>query len=229
MRKNLKNYYKNMMHIIMDEYQNEYNFLKTKEQTAYCYVGKNDIYIPEIYDEIASSKTLFDIFHEIGHLKTNTFDMETYEQEYKATVWAIEECNRRKIGITRETMMIYQRYIIDWKNKSPNASRIKESSLVLPNNKYVAVPDDNYRLVDEQTFNKPRVIVSTDENIIDYLNRNHIDYVDKRMRGGNLTIIGEKKSIYKIVDTLCSMYGITGGYSDSLRAIHGRAGWWTKG
>lgn len=38
----------------------------------------------------SSIQATFDLFHEIGHIETNTSNMRRCEEEYYATVWAVE-------------------------------------------------------------------------------------------------------------------------------------------
>lgn len=60
-----------------------------------------------------SVQNTFDLFHEIGHIETNTAGMRRAEEEYSATMWAIERCREYGIKIPRKLYNEYQEYI-DW-------------------------------------------------------------------------------------------------------------------
>ena len=231
----LKDYYIYQMDKIINEYSGKYEFHSTKEYSAYCYIGTKEIYIPESYKRYPCSKFLFDIYHEIGHLETNSLDMESYQQEYLATVWAIKTCNKRKIRIAPQTIAMYQRYIGEHRDKSPNRSKISDRDIALPillnpgtNRNVVDIPADLVREVPRGKANKKSTIPDN-MDIIDYLKSRNVEFVDKRIKGGNITIVGTEASIGELVDTICSAYGISGRYGTSLKAIKNRAGWWTKG
>lgn len=55
----------------------------------------------------------FDLLHEIGHIETMNVNprMRRAEQEYTATVWAIERCREYGIKIPRKLFDLYQDYI----------------------------------------------------------------------------------------------------------------------
>lgn len=58
-----------------------------------------------------SLKCTFDLLHEIGHIETTKSKMRRCEEEYFATVWAIERCKEYGIEIPGEIIARYQRYI----------------------------------------------------------------------------------------------------------------------
>lgn len=60
-----------------------------------------------------SVQSTFTLFHEIGHIETNKSWMRRAEQEYFATVWAIEECEKYGIEIPTRLILEYQWYIDD--------------------------------------------------------------------------------------------------------------------
>lgn len=226
-----RRYYGNLMEKIIKEYEHEYKFLPTTETTAFCYTGEyKEIHVPNCYREHPSLRTVFDILHEVGHQKTNTDDMERYEEEYTATIWALKSCEKRHIRVTPDIIISYQRYITEFRDKSPNRNKIPDSAIRLPmplkptSNTFIDIPEDKVR---EVPRGKAKIASNTD--ILDYLKSVGVEYVDKRMKRGNLTIVGTEATIGTIVSTICSTYGIEGRYSSSLKAIKGRAGWWTKG
>lgn len=58
-----------------------------------------------------SIQSTFTLFHEIGHIMTNKTGMRRAEQEYYATVWAIDECKKYGLKIPQKTIDDYQEYI----------------------------------------------------------------------------------------------------------------------
>ena len=58
-----------------------------------------------------SIQSTFDLFHEIGHIETTKSGMRRAEEEYFATVWAIEEAKKYGLEIPQKTIKEYQDYI----------------------------------------------------------------------------------------------------------------------
>ncbi len=58
-----------------------------------------------------SAEATFDLLHEIGHLEANRPGMRRAEEEYSATVWALERCAEYGIEISLRTWNRYQQYI----------------------------------------------------------------------------------------------------------------------
>ena len=58
-----------------------------------------------------SIQATFDLFHEIGHIMTTKSGMRRCEEEYHATVWAIEECKKYGLEIPSSIIKGYQDYI----------------------------------------------------------------------------------------------------------------------
>ena len=58
-----------------------------------------------------SIQATFDLFHEIGHIMTTKSGMRRAEEEYFATVWAIEEAKKYDLEIPQKTIKEYQDYI----------------------------------------------------------------------------------------------------------------------
>lgn len=58
-----------------------------------------------------SVQSTFDLFHEIGHIETTKSGMRRAEEEYHATVWAINECKKYRIEIPAKIIKEYQDYI----------------------------------------------------------------------------------------------------------------------
>lgn len=57
-----------------------------------------------------SIKCTFDLFHEIGHIETTKSGMRRCEEEYYATVWAIERCKEYGIKVPEKIIKVYQDY-----------------------------------------------------------------------------------------------------------------------
>lgn len=238
-------YCDSLLDMVIAKYKHKYNFLSTKETTAFCYIGSNEIYVPEMYRDYPSLVHVFDILHEVGHLETNTLDMETYQMEYLATVWALNAARKERIYVAPMTIANYQRYICGWRDKSPNKNKIPDSAIQLPLKtlpvskspvgllsvgRTVDIPYDSVKEVKpSRTTKRSKTAIKSNMDILEYLDSVGAEYIDNRLKRGNLTIVGNEASIGKIVDTICVTYGITGRYSTSLKAIKGRAGWWTKG
>lgn len=57
----------------------------------------------------------FTLFHEIGHIENNSATMRRCEEEYYATVWAIEKMKQYGIAskIPEKTKYAYQAYILN--------------------------------------------------------------------------------------------------------------------
>lgn len=53
----------------------------------------------------------FTLLHEVGHIENNNGKMRRCEEEYYATVWAIEKCKEYGLTIPQSTISKYQKYI----------------------------------------------------------------------------------------------------------------------
>ena len=58
-----------------------------------------------------SIQSTFDLFHEIGHIEANRSGMRRAEEEYAATVWAIDTCREYGLYIPESIVKVYQNYI----------------------------------------------------------------------------------------------------------------------
>lgn len=58
-----------------------------------------------------SLESTFTLFHEIGHIVNNKSTMRRCEEEYYATVWAIDELKKYGIKVPVKLIDRYQRYI----------------------------------------------------------------------------------------------------------------------
>lgn len=58
-----------------------------------------------------SVQSTFTLLHEIGHIMTTKGWMRRAEEEYYATVWAMEECKKYGIEVPSKTIKEYQDYI----------------------------------------------------------------------------------------------------------------------
>lgn len=53
----------------------------------------------------------FTLLHEVGHIVNNKGKLRRCEQEYYATVWALEEAKKYELEIPAKTIEEYQKYI----------------------------------------------------------------------------------------------------------------------
>lgn len=75
------------------------------------------------WKQAASIKSTFDLFHEIGHIENNHGKMRRCEEEYHATVWAVEKMKEYGLAskITDAQKGLYQRYI--WNERDRGVRR----------------------------------------------------------------------------------------------------------
>jgi len=59
-----------------------------------------------------SAESTFELFHEIGHIETGRGAMRRAEEEWAATVWAIDRFRELGMTVPPRTMLEYQRYIL---------------------------------------------------------------------------------------------------------------------
>lgn len=58
-----------------------------------------------------SVQSTFTLLHEVGHIETTKSGMRRAEEEYHATVWALERCKEYGIEVPAKTIREYQDYI----------------------------------------------------------------------------------------------------------------------
>lgn len=58
-----------------------------------------------------SVQSTFTLLHEVGHIETTKAGMRRAEEEYYATVWALERCKEYGIIVPQKTIDLYQQYI----------------------------------------------------------------------------------------------------------------------
>lgn len=58
-----------------------------------------------------SFESTFTLLHEVGHIETTTSKMRRCEEEFYATVWAIEKCEEYGLNVPEKTITLYQNYI----------------------------------------------------------------------------------------------------------------------
>ena len=58
-----------------------------------------------------SVQSTFTLLHEVGHIETTKSWMRRAEEEYYATVWALERCKEYGIIVPQKTIDLYQQYI----------------------------------------------------------------------------------------------------------------------
>lgn len=103
---------------LYEKYKNEIEFRFTSKSTPYCHVPEKIIYLRLDKFFEPTENSVFDMLHEIGHIKTNTSKMKRFEEEYYATVWAIKEAKKYKLELSQKRKDEYQNYIWDWRERS---------------------------------------------------------------------------------------------------------------
>ena len=58
-----------------------------------------------------SIESTFELLHEVGHIETTRSSMRRAEQEYFATVWALERCQEYGLEVPQKVLQIYQDYM----------------------------------------------------------------------------------------------------------------------
>ncbi len=64
-------------------------------------------------------------------------------------------------------------------------------------------------------------------DLYEYLSDCGLDVIDKRDKGGNLTVIGDRTDIESVITAAENIFGFRGHYKDDLRAAKHEPGWWT--
>ena len=65
-------------------------------------------------------------------------------------------------------------------------------------------------------------------SLAEYLEGSGLEVIDKRDKGGNLTVVGDRFMIEAVITEAERLFGIRGWFSDYLRAAHKGPGWWTQ-
>lgn len=58
-----------------------------------------------------SFESTFTLLHEVGHIETTASKMRRCEEEFYATVWAINKCKEYGLNIPDKILKVYQDYI----------------------------------------------------------------------------------------------------------------------
>ena len=107
--------YRILLTSVWIKYNNEYNFIFDNCTTAHCYLPEKEIHFPLSEFRNPDSRSLFDLLHEIGHLKTNTKGMKRCEEEFYATQWAIKQMKEYCFDLSPDDKEIFQNYIWQWR------------------------------------------------------------------------------------------------------------------
>lgn len=59
----------------------------------------------------SSIQSTFTLLHEVGHIETTKSYMRRCEEEYYATMWALEKCKEYGIKVPEKEIQSYQQYI----------------------------------------------------------------------------------------------------------------------
>ena len=106
---------------ILNKYKNKMIFLFYNGDSI-CYRNIHMVYLSNRIKEDPCDDNIFELLHEIGHIMNNTDEMKTCEEEYYATVWAINESKKYKLQITDECKKMYQTYINNFARKRKTIS-----------------------------------------------------------------------------------------------------------
>lgn len=100
------------------KYCQEYKFIFDNCDTAHCYLKEKEIHFPISDFKNPGKRQVFDLLHEIGHLKTNKKGMKRCEEEFYATQWAIKEMKKYDLELDLRNKSIFQNYIWKWRETS---------------------------------------------------------------------------------------------------------------
>ena len=103
-----------MFNAIYDKYRKEMRIYPGDcgpDNIAYSYVSLRTIVMPEKAFSDPSEWDILCLFHEIGHIKTNTDNMKVVQKEYLATQWAADEAKKWGFHIKQLYKDAYQDYI----------------------------------------------------------------------------------------------------------------------
>lgn len=114
--KHNKNDYKTLMTYVWVEYCNEYKIVFCNCDVPHCFLKEKEIYFPINNFANPGSKDVFDMLHEVGHLKTNKKGMKRCEEEYHATQWAIKEMKKYDFDLSDRHKKLFQDYIWKWRD-----------------------------------------------------------------------------------------------------------------
>lgn len=119
---------------IMNDFKDEITLCFTKEKTPFCrYELKNIYFRYEIYKN-PTENDLFDLLHEIGHIKTNIVGMKRCEEEFFATQWAIDNMKKYNVTISKDLLSDFQNYIWMWRDVG-----IKHKAKTIPTRKQLTL------------------------------------------------------------------------------------------
>jgi hypothetical protein len=93
-------------------------FRFTNETVPWCHIPEKIIYICCSEFSNPTVEGLFDLLHEIGHIRTNTKGMKRCEEEFYATQWAIKEMKKYGYVIPAKRKNEFQNYIWEWRERS---------------------------------------------------------------------------------------------------------------
>lgn len=124
--------YKYIISFIWLEYFIKYNFFfdLKKGEVPYCYLKSKEIHFEQKRFDKPTSRDVFDLLHEIGHLETNKPGMKRCEEEYYATMWAIEKMKKYDFDIPQNDKAEFQEYVWKWREIG-----IKHKAKTIPSKK----------------------------------------------------------------------------------------------
>jgi hypothetical protein len=80
-----------------------------------------------------SMASTFTLLHEVGHIMTYKSGMRRCEDEYYATIWALEKCKEYGLEVPEKIVISYQRYIDREKQRGLNRNGVGYGNYDLTN------------------------------------------------------------------------------------------------
>ena len=115
--KKVKIDYKVLLTEIWFYYNSEYKLVLEHCDVPHCHLDEKEIHYPLKRFCDPDNRDVFDMLHEVGHLKTNKKGMKRCEEEFYATEWAIKEMKKYKFELSQKDKQIFQNYIWQWRER----------------------------------------------------------------------------------------------------------------
>lgn len=98
---------------IQEEVINKYKIVIVENSTCRCRTHAHCDKTRRVckWKRANSITSTFTLLHEVGHIMTYTSKMRRCEDEYFATIWALEQCKKYNIEVPDKIINNYQKYI----------------------------------------------------------------------------------------------------------------------
>ena len=87
-------------------------------RTSFANITYKIIGLEDVFYDNPDAEGCFTLLHELGHIRNNKPEMKRCEEEYYATIWAIQAMKRYGFKISNEVKEIYQKYIYSLRRKN---------------------------------------------------------------------------------------------------------------